>query len=80
MVELVATGIITVSSMVLFGYWLRCAWLLILCEYLLPKSVEATQNRSPNFQPRQGGATSELDRAYPIGCQASDGLASRAKD
>ncbi len=33
MVELIATAIITVSSMLLFGYWLRCAVLLLRGQY-----------------------------------------------
>jgi hypothetical protein len=40
MAELVTTGIITVSSMVLFGYWLRCAWRLLRSDTPPPKATE----------------------------------------
>jgi hypothetical protein len=46
MVELVATEIITVSSMVLFGYWLRCAWFLLRSQYP-PHTVAKADQTGP---------------------------------
>ena len=34
MVELFTTVIVTVCSAVLFGYWLRCAFVLLCGQYL----------------------------------------------
>lgn len=49
MVELVATIVITVSSMALFGYWVRCAWRLLRFDTPrfdnpLPKATNAAEN------------------------------------
>jgi hypothetical protein len=33
MVELLTTAIVTLSSTLLFGYWLRCAFLLLRGQY-----------------------------------------------
>jgi len=41
--ELITTGIITFSSVLLFGYWVRCAWLLIRGRYPTAQSREAAQ-------------------------------------
>jgi len=50
MVELVTTVIVTVSSMVLFGYWLRCVWFLIRFNSPLPKAAEDVQNEPQVIQ------------------------------
>jgi hypothetical protein len=49
MVELVTTEIITVSSVVLFGYWLRCAWLLLRPQYPPPNAAKAERERAAGF-------------------------------
>ena len=68
MVELIATAIITVSSVLLFGYWLRCAFLLLRGQYpppeaALPSTVpsfstpaqeDALVNRIPRIQSDAG--------------------------
>jgi hypothetical protein len=50
MVELVATVIITVSSIALFGYWLRCLLRLIRFNSPLPKAAEDVQNEPQVFE------------------------------
>jgi hypothetical protein len=39
MVERIASAIITVSSLLLFGYWLRCAVLLLRGQYPPPEAA-----------------------------------------
>src|SRR5216683_641839 len=55
MIELVATVIITVSSVLLFGYWFRYTCLLIL-------SAKTTRN----FAAELGRLCDALDRDYAI--------------
>ena len=45
MVERIATAIITVSSLLLFGYWLRCAILLLRGQCLPPQAAFSTPAR-----------------------------------
>lgn len=49
MVELITTGIITCSSVLLFGYWLRFAYLLVFGEGLsaLPQPRLSQTLREP---------------------------------
>ncbi len=46
MLELVTTGIMTVASLMLFGYWFRCAWRLLRLDGPLAQPVEAAQIES----------------------------------
>jgi hypothetical protein len=45
MVELVATAIITVSSILLFGYWFHCAILLLRGQCVPPEAAFSTPAR-----------------------------------
>jgi len=46
MVELLTTAIVTVSSALLFSYWLRCALLLLREQYLpLAAPMTSSDNR-----------------------------------
>ncbi len=59
MVELITTAIVTVSSMLLFGYWLRCAFLLLRGQYppvvfSTPARQEALLNPAPPIQSNAG--------------------------
>lgn len=45
MVELIATATITVSSTLLFGYWLRCAILMLRGQCLPPEAALSTPTR-----------------------------------
>ena len=47
MVELIATAIITISSTLLFGYWLRSA-VLLLREQCVPLAAPMTSTDNPS--------------------------------
>jgi hypothetical protein len=60
MVELITTAIITASSVLLFGYWMRCAVLLLRGQYLpsealpTPAREEVLLNPSPPIRSNAG--------------------------
>jgi hypothetical protein len=51
MVELIATAIITASSVLLFGYWLRCAALLLRGQYLPSEALSAAAREEVLLNP-----------------------------
>ncbi len=60
MVELITTAIITVSSALLFGYWLRCAFVLLRGQYpqseafSTPARDEVPLNPTPSIKSNAG--------------------------
>jgi hypothetical protein len=61
MVELITTGIITVSSVVLFGYWLRCAWRLVRYQYPWAEDDQGYPKRGAGYSVRQGASSEQTD-------------------